>query len=204
MRIDPAEKESVDLYRLMISVVVPRPIAWVSTKSAAGVLNAAPFSYFQALSSKPPMVMIAVGKKRGGVAKHTRQNLAKTGEFVINNVSEPEAGRMVRTSNDYDADVSEFEEVGLTAVESEIVAPPRIGESRVSMECKLDRIIEVGGSSVCIGEVVLFHVDDEVLGPDGTVDPRKLEPLGRLGGNCYAPLRDVLEIERDGTVSRLD
>ncbi len=204
MRIDPAEKESVDLYRLMISVVVPRPIAWVSTKSAAGVLNAAPFSYFQALSSKPPMVMIAIGKKRGGAAKDTRQNIAETGEFVINIVSVPEGGRMVRTSNDYDADVSEFEEVGLTAVSSEVVTPPRIGESRVSMECKLDRIIEVGGSSVCIGEVVLFHVKDEILAPDGTVDPRKLEPLGRLGGNCYAPLRDVLEIQRDGTVSRLD
>ena len=204
MRIDPAEKEPLDLYRLMISVVVPRPIAWVSTRSAAGVLNAAPFSYFQALSSKPPMVMIAVGKRQGGAAKDTRRNIAETGEFVVNIVSESEGSKMVRTSNDYDPAVSEFDAVGLTAAGSEIVAPPRIGESRVSMECKLDRIIEVGGSSVCIGEVVLFHVDDEVLGPDGTVDPRKLEPLGRLGGNCYAPLRDVLEIERDGTVSRLD
>ena len=201
MRIDPAGLESRDLYRLMISVVVPRPIAWVSSRSADGTLNAAPFSYFQAISSNPPMIMIAVGSKRGGVLKDTRSNIEQTKEFVVNVVSESSAARMVQTSAEYEPTESEFEQVGLEPVPSEIVAPPRIAESPVSMECRLDRILDVGGSSLILGEVVLFHVADEVLAADGaTVDPQKLMPLGRLGGSSYAPLREVLEIPRGEAV----
>ncbi|MEE8104481.1 MAG: flavin reductase family protein [Planctomycetota bacterium] len=202
MRIDPAGLEARDLYRLMISVVVPRPIAWVSTKSAAGVLNAAPFSYFQALSSQPPMVMIAVGRKRGGEAKDTRTNIEETGEFVINIVNEASGPAMVRTSVAYESGISEFDEVGLTPVPSEIVAPPRIGESPVALECRLDRVIEIGTSGVCIGEVVLFHLADEIVDPEtGVADPSRLAPLGRLGGSLYAPLRDVVSIDTDGNIS---
>lgn len=201
MRIDPAGLEARDLYRLMISVVVPRPIAWVSTKSAAGVLNAAPFSYFQALSSKPPMVMISVGQKRGGEFKDTRTNIEETGEFVINMVNEASGPAMVRTSVAYESGISEFDEVGLTPVPSEMVAPPRIGESPVSLECRLDRVIEIGTSGVCIGEVVLFHLADEIVDPEsGVADPLRLAPLGRLGGSLYAPLRDVVSIDADGNV----
>ncbi|MFQ5845298.1 MAG: flavin reductase [Planctomycetota bacterium] len=197
MQIDPATLSSTDLYRLMISVVVPRPIAWVSSRSRDGTLNAAPFSYFQAVSSKPPVVMIAVGKRSGGVLKDTRRNIEETGEFVVNVVSESSAARMVQTSADYDAAVSEFGEVGLGAAASERVAPPRIEECAVSMECRLDRILEVGGSSIVLGEVVLFHVAERVLAGDGaTVDPARLRPLGRLGGAGYAPLREVVEIPR--------
>ena len=130
MRIDPAGMEARDLYRLMISVVVPRPIAWVSTRSESGVVNAAPFSYFQALSSRPPMIMIAIGNKRGGTVKDTRRNIEETGEFVVNVVSEDAGEAMVRTSQAFAYGVSEFDEVGITPVESEIVAPPRIGECR--------------------------------------------------------------------------
>jgi flavin reductase (DIM6/NTAB) family NADH-FMN oxidoreductase RutF len=205
MRIDPNGLEARDLYRLMISVVVPRPIAWVSTKSAAGVLNAAPFSYFQALSGEPPMVMIAVGQKRGGEFKDTRANIEETGEFVINIVNEASGPAMVRTSVAYESGISEFDEVGLTPVASEIVAPPRIGESPVALECKLDRIIEIGTSGVCIGEVVLFHLADEIVDPEtGVADPAKLAPLGRLGGSLYAPLRDIVSIDTEGNVQPVD
>jgi flavin reductase (DIM6/NTAB) family NADH-FMN oxidoreductase RutF/uncharacterized damage-inducible protein DinB len=199
MLIDPADLEGPDAYRLMISVIVPRPIAWVSTTSADGVLNAAPFSYFQALSSRPPMIMISVGRRRGGVHKDTRANIEATGEFVVNVVGEESAAAMVKCSVDHPPEVSEFDAVGLTAVPSVKVTPPRIAECAVALECRLDRVLEIGSSGVCIGEVVLFHVSDEVLNEDRTVDPLRLRPLGRMGGSSYAPLREVLEITQDGT-----
>jgi flavin reductase (DIM6/NTAB) family NADH-FMN oxidoreductase RutF len=198
MLVEPDGLDAKALYRLMISIVVPRPIAWTSTISADGVLNAAPFSYFQALSSKPPMVMISVGRRKGGAAKDTRQNIEATREFVVNIVSEGSGVRMVRTSVDYPPEVSEFAEAGLTPVPSTKVRPPRIGESAVSLECRLDRVLDVGTSGVCIGQVVLIHLRDDVLAPDGTVDPWKLRPLARLGGASYAPLREVAEITTDG------
>ena len=198
MQIDPAALEGPDLYRLMISVVVPRPIAWVSTLGPGGVANAAPFSYFQALSSRPPMVMIAVGPRRGGAPKDTRANIEATGEFVVNVVSESSGPRMVRCSVDHPPETSEFDVVGLEKAPSVRVKPPRIAESAVSLECRLDRVLDVGTSGVCIGEVLLFHVADAVAAPDGTVDPWKLRPLGRLGGSNYAPLREVVEISREG------
>jgi flavin reductase (DIM6/NTAB) family NADH-FMN oxidoreductase RutF len=198
MLIDPSGLDAKALYRLMISIIVPRPIAWTSTISPDGVLNAAPFSYFQALSSKPPMLMISVGRRRGGEAKDTRSNIEATREFVVNLVSEASGVRMVRTSVDYPPEVSEFAEAGLTPVKSEKVRPPRIGESAVSLECRLERVLEVGTSGICIGEVVAIHLRDEVLAADGTVDPWKLRPLARLGGASYAPMREVVEITTDG------
>jgi flavin reductase (DIM6/NTAB) family NADH-FMN oxidoreductase RutF len=199
MLIDPAGLDAKALYKLMISIIVPRPIAWTSTISADGVLNAAPFSYFQALSSKPPMVMISVGRRRGGDAKDTRRNIEATRDFVVNLVSEGSGVRMVRTSVDYPPEVSEFAEAGLTPVKSEKVRPPRIGESAVSLECRLDRVLDVGTSGICIGEVVAIHLRDDVLAADGTVDPWRLRPLARLGGTSYAPMREVVEITTDGS-----
>jgi len=198
MLVDPAGLDTKALYRLMISVIVPRPIAWTSTVSADGVLNAAPFSYFQALSSKPPMVMISVGRRRGGNAKDTRSNIEATREFVVNLVGEASGVRMVRTSVDYPPEVSEFAEAGLTPVPSTKVKPPRIGECAVSLECRLDRVLDIGTSGICIGEIVAIHLRDDVLATDGTVDPWKLRPLARLGGASYAPLREVTEITTDG------
>ena len=195
MLIDPANLDPKDLYRLMITCVVPRPIAWVSTTSKAGVHNAAPFSYFQALSSAPPSLMISVGQRRDGRPKDTLKNISETGEFVVNVVGEESAERMVASSFAFETDVSEFDEVGLEAAASEKVRAPRIAEAAVAMECRLDRVIEIGRSGICIGEIVAFHVRDDVLGADEkTVDPWKLKPLGRLGGGNYAPLREVTEI----------
>jgi len=200
MQIDPAGLDPRDVYRLMTSVVVPRPIAWVSTVSPDGAPNAAPFSYFQALGGKPPTVMIAVGNRRTGEPKDTRRNIEATGEFVVNMVGEESGPAMVKTSVDHPYGVSEFEQAGLTAVPSARVAPPRIGECAVSFECKLDRVLEIAGSGVCIGEVVLFHVADSVLNDDGLVDAARLKPLGRLGGSQYSTLREMLAIDQSGTV----
>lgn len=116
---------------------------------------------------------------------------------MVNVVSEPSGPRMVATSVDYEYGVSEFERAGLKATPSERVRPPRIAECAASLECRLDRVIEIGGNGILFGEVLLIHVDDAVLGEDATVDPRKLRPLGRLGGTLYAPLREVVSIPRE-------
>ncbi len=196
MRIDPAGLDARALYHLMISVVVPRPIAWVSTVGPDGVLNAAPFSYFQALSSRPPLVMISVGNRRDGTPKDTRRNIEASRDFVVNVVSESSAERMVASAADHAS--SEFDAAGLKAVASEKVRAPRIAECLVALECRLDRVLEVPGSGICIGEVVLFHLDDSILDGQGNADPAKLKPLGRLGGSLYAPLREILEIPGRG------
>jgi|GEM_PF-55330 len=198
MQIDPSGLDPRDAYRLMISVIVPRPIAWVSTVSPDGATNAAPFSYFQALGGKPPMVMIAVGDRRTGEHKDTRRNIEATGEFVINMVGEREGPAMVKTSIDHPYGVSEFDEAGLTALPSELIKAPRIGGCGVSLECKLDRVLEIAGSGICIGEVVLFHVEDALLDENGVVDPLRLNPLGRLGGSGYATLRETISIDSTG------
>lgn len=201
MQIDPADLSPKDLYLLMTSVIVPRPIAWVSTRRDDGALNAAPFSYFQALSSAPPTVMVSIGRRRDGSPKDTLANIEATKEFVVNVVSEESAERMVQTSFEYEYGVSEFEQVGLEIVPSDRVQPPRIGECAVAMECRLQQVLTVGSSSIVIGEVQLFHLNDEVVGPDGLADPTRLRPLGRLGGSGYAPLRDLWTISREGAAS---
>ena len=201
MWIAAADLDAKHAYFLMTSVVVPRPIAWVSTMSSGGVLNAAPFSYFQALSSAPPMLMISVGRRPDGAPKDTRANIEATGEFVVNVVSEASASRMVRTAGAFDAEVSEFDAVGIEPAPSRMVKPPRIAESLVSMECRLDRVIEIGRSGVIFGEILCFHLDDKVVTADRTADARHLLPLGRLGGRQYSPLREVVEIDADGAVS---
>ena len=203
MQIDPAHLDLRAIYRLMTSVVVPRPIAWVSTLSPDGITNAAPFSYFQALGGKPPTILIAVGNRRDGEPKDTRRNIEATGEFVVNIVDEKAGPAMVQTSIDYPYGTSEFDEAGLSAVPSERVAPPRIGECEVSLECKLDRVLEIAGSGVCIGEVVLFHVADHLLDADGQVDPVLLGPIGRMGANSYMPLCELNSIDQTGDVRML-
>jgi flavin reductase (DIM6/NTAB) family NADH-FMN oxidoreductase RutF len=201
MQIDPAGLDKADVYRLMISCIVPRPIAWVSTVAPDGTLNAAPFSYFQALSSQPPTILISVGRRRDGRPKDTRANIEATGEFVVNVVGEESGARMVMSSVGYEPDESEFEKVGLEPAPSVKVKPPRIAECAVALECKLDRVLEIGPSGILIAEIVLFHVRDDLLTANNTVDPAKLRPLGRLGGSNYAPLREVLEISQQGEVN---
>jgi len=198
MQVDPTNLDPRDVYRLMISVVVPRPIAWVSTRSVDGALNAAPFSYFQALGGKPPMIMIAVGRRRTGEPKDTRRNIEETGEFVVNLLGEGLGPDMVRTSVDYPFGDSEFDKIGLTPLASERVAAPRIGECGIALECRLEQSLEIAGSGVLIGRVLLFHLDDALLDADGRVDPLRLRPLGRLGGSHYSALGDLLSIDAAG------
>ena len=196
MELDPATMDAHERYRLMISCVVPRPIAWVSTQAADGTANLAPFSFFGAFSTRPPTIAVAPGQRKGG-PKDTLANIQSTGEFVVAIPTEATAEAMVQTSADYAPEVSEFEAAGLTPRPASVVAPPLVGESPVNLECRCDQVIRIGDySHVVLGEVVRFHIDDAVLAEDGVVDPRKLRAIGRLGAQWYCRTTDLFEIPR--------
>lgn len=197
MIVDPASLSPKDRYRWMISSIVPRPIALVSTISPEGVANLAPFSYFTGISSTPPVLAISAGPKRGGGCKDTFRNVEATKEMVVNVVSEDLAKPMVLTSKEWPSDTSEFDVAGLTRAPSDLVRPPRVAESPLAMECRLFQTIPVGSDPtwIVLGEIVRIHVRDDVMG-GGFPDPRKLRPLARLGGDWYAKLGELIEIKR--------
>ena len=194
MILDPSAVSPGDFYRFMISVVVPRPIAFVSTVSLDGRFNVAPFSYFNAITNRPPLLGISINR-REGVPKDTLRNIEQTEEFVVNSVDEALGAQMVLSSGDWPEDVDEFALTALTPVPSDLIKPPRVGESPVSMECRLHRLIELGSTSFVVGEILRAHVEDRVL-TDGRVDIAKLRPLGRLGGDGYSVVRDVIHMPR--------
>jgi flavin reductase (DIM6/NTAB) family NADH-FMN oxidoreductase RutF len=194
MLLDPGRIAGPEMYRFLISAVVPRPIAFVSTRSAGGRVNLAPFSYFNAISSVPPLVGIAI-VDRPGDEKDTLRNIRETGEFVVNLVCEPMLAAMAKTAGDWPSDTSEFEVAGLTPEPSEVVAPPYVRESPLQLECRLHREVPLGNSFLVVGEVVMVRVRDDVF-TDGRVDPVKLQPVGRLGGEYYSLLREVVKEPR--------
>ena len=201
MIIDPKEHPFQDIHKLMIGSIVPRPIAFVSTLSKDGIRNLAPFSYFNGVCSNPPTIMFAPSRRGySGDTKDTLNNIRETEEFVVNIVSEDFSEQMVACSTDFDPEVDEFDVSGLTPVSSNMVAPPRVEESRVSFECHLNQIVEIGDGSagsgfVVIGTVVLFHVDDSVY-EDGRINLQKLKPIGRLAGYDYSRISDTFKIVR--------
>lgn len=190
-QIDPLELEGREPYFLITALVVPRPIAWVSTVSAAGINNVAPHSYFNVISSNPWILhFTSTGEK------DTLRNVKETRDFVINVVGREVTGKMNYTSGDFPPEESEFEWAGLTPVESVRVRSPRVGESRVSFECKLDDIVSKGNGHMVFGKVALAHVDESLF-VNGRVDPRILKPIGRLGGSQYTDASEGLfEIKR--------
>ena len=193
MILDPAALSPGAVYRFLIGVIVPRPIAFVSTIGRSG-LNLAPFSYFAPIASRPPLLGISINA-RAGEPKDTLRNIRESGDFVINVVTESFAERMVRSSGEWPEDVDEFSLAGLTALPCKLVKAPRVAESPVNLECRLYREVPLGDSSLVVGEMLRAHVDDAVL-TDGRVDVAKLRPLGRLGGDGYMPLREVLHLAR--------
>ncbi len=197
MIVDPASVPPLASYKLLIGCVVPRPIAFVSTVSAEGVYNLAPFSFFNAICGEPPVVCFSVGVRVP--LKDTLVNVRATGEFVVNIVGEDIAEKMNACSGDYPFGVDEFRVSGLTPVASDLVAPPRVLESRVNMECKVTQIVDVSlrpkGGSLVIGEVIRFHVDDAIVN-DFRIDAGKLRAIGRMGGSDYTRTRDRFEMLR--------
>ncbi len=189
MDLDPRLVPGPDLYRFLISAVIPRPIAFVSTRATDGHTNLAPFSFFNAISSVPPLLSIAINE-RSGDPKDTLRNIQQTREFVVNIVSEPLLDAMVQTAGEWPRGTSEFGPSGLTEAPAERVKAPRVAESPLHLECVLHREIPLGNSVLIVGEVVWAHVDDSMLS-DGRIDALKLAAVGRLGGEWYSLLRDV-------------
>jgi flavin reductase (DIM6/NTAB) family NADH-FMN oxidoreductase RutF len=179
-------------------VVVPRPIAWVSTLSPDGVRNLAPFSYFAPVTSLPPLVTISVGRRRRQ-RKDTSTNASLTGELVINFVSEAQLDRMVQTSADYPPEVDEFERAGVAAVDSVLVKPPRVAEALIQMECRTREIFEIspGIADLVVAEIVMFHLADELpVSDDLHIPADTLRPVARLGAEEYAFLGAIHERSR--------
>ncbi len=193
MRTDfsPAEGRSGDFYRLLTTVVVPRPIAWVASTSAAGVDNLAPHSFFTIASVTPPVVQFtSVG------TKDTLRNVRATGAFTVNLAPEAEFERINATGTDYPPDHSEFDAVGLTREPSRVVGPPRVAESPVAIECVLHHTVGFGESTVVFGRVVHIAVATDALGADGLPAIDRLAPLSRLGRDEWGTTREVRSIAR--------
>jgi flavin reductase (DIM6/NTAB) family NADH-FMN oxidoreductase RutF len=200
MLFDFADITPRNRYKLMVSTITPRPIAWVVSQDAQGVLNAAPFSFFNAFAGDPPIVGIGIGGRSSGAHKDTRANIAATGEFVVNLVSDETAQAMNVTAIDFDPSINELHEAKLTTRSSVHIQPPRIAESPVSMECVLHQIVDLGPkASLVLGRIVAMHVrDDAVLdAANAYIDTPKLKLIGRMhGSGWYARTSDLFEMTR--------
>ncbi len=184
-------------YPLFLTAIVPRPIGWITTVDEEGVANAAPFSWFNAICADPYLVGVSIGR-RAGRRKDTAANIHATGEFVVNIVGADTVEAMVATSADFAPDVDEIERAGLTAIDSTLVRPPRIAESPVHLECRLERELELGEAAVdfVIGRCVRMHVHERVVADDGRVDAGALRPVARLGRDEYAVVDRVVRHAR--------
>jgi flavin reductase (DIM6/NTAB) family NADH-FMN oxidoreductase RutF len=202
MKVDPRALSPDAAYYWMAATILPRPIAWVSTLNEDGGANLAPFSFFTGVGSSPPTCLICVSRKSKlevGDKKDTWANIERTGEFVIHVVSDALAQAMNVTAKEYAYGADEFALAGVTKTPSELVAPPRVAEAPVAMECRLHQIVEVGtpgqGTAVILGEILLWHVSDELV-TGGRLDFGRLDAIGRMGGAVYARTRDRFDMPR--------
>lgn len=188
----------IEVYHLCIGFVNPRPIALVSTVSPEGQPNLAPFSFFNMVSGKPPVLMFCPALRRTGQPKDTLRNVRATGEFVVATVTEAIVEQAVRAGADLPPEQSEWEFSGLTPLPASRVRPALVMESPVNIECRLRQIIELGtgpgGGNLVLGDIVALHIADWILGPDGRVDPHKLRTVGRLGGEWYCTVTEPYEL----------
>ncbi len=199
MRIDPGDLTRIELNALVNGLVAPRPIAWVSTISASGTPNLAPFSFFNAFSFAPPMLAIGPGS-RDGVEKDTLQNINESGEFVVSVVTEGLAQAANRSSADFDPEIDEWRVANVSPAPSTVVAPARVAESPAAFECRVAQVIPLStpaapSNSLVLGRVVMIHVAAEVV--DGLSPlPEALQLVGRMGGSVWVTTRDRFSLER--------
>lgn len=200
MFIDFASIDPKEQYKLLVSTITPRPIAWVVTQNKQGQLNAAPYSFFNALSGDPPILGIGMGSHQPGRPKDSRVNIEQTGQFVVNLVSEENAEAMNVTAIEFDYEVDELAQAGLTTIPSKQVKPPRIAESPVAFECELVQIVELGPSrGLVLGRVLSMHIRDEaMIDPiKHYVDTPKLKLIGRMhGAGWYVRSSDLFKMDR--------
>jgi flavin reductase (DIM6/NTAB) family NADH-FMN oxidoreductase RutF len=188
--IDPGEQSPRETYRLLTQLVVPRPIAWVSTLAEDGTRNVAPHSYFNIISTAPPVVHVtSTGEK------DTLRNVRATGEFVVNIVTRELLEPMNLTSADFPPHEDEFDWAGLESAASTVVKPPRVAAAKAALECRLRRVLEIGNGRMIFGDVVMVHAADE-LWEDGQIPPERLDAVGRLGGRAYLMTDEVTRLDR--------
>jgi flavin reductase (DIM6/NTAB) family NADH-FMN oxidoreductase RutF len=210
MDVTPSQLAHREFYNILISAVVPRPIAWVSSLSASGQPNLAPFSFFNAVCAKPPLLAFAPGMRlpkksetadghSEAITKDTLRNVRETKEFVINMVTYELAEAMNLTSGEYDAAIDEFQLAKIASAPSQIVRPRRVAESPASFECKLYQILDFNpaadGGSLVIGEIVSVHINDRHI-KDGRIDRNSLDLIGRMGGMQYTRTSERFEMAR--------
>ena len=200
MLLDFASLDGRNAYQWMISTILPRPIAWVSTISADGKTNLAPFSFFQGITANPPTLMFVPVNNRQGVKKDTVRNIEAVPEFVVNLVSHDLGEKMNLTAAGLPYGESEFEKFGIEAAPSTTIRPPRVAAAPIAFECVLDRIILIGegplAANVVFGRIHTAHIRDDVLGADGKPDSAKLDLIARMGGDNYMTTREVFTIKR--------
>jgi flavin reductase (DIM6/NTAB) family NADH-FMN oxidoreductase RutF len=196
--LDPAALGHGDIYRLMIATIAPRPIAFVTTMSARGEVNLAPFSFFNGVSSNPPCLMFSVARRPDGSKKDTLRNIEATGEFVVNSANAWLIEPLVHTAGEFPHGTDEMALVGLTAAPSTTVKPPRVKEAAVQFECSLEKTVEIGDGSagsatIVVGRICLFHVAATAY-QGGIIDTKRLEPVARLGGLEYALVGETFKL----------
>ena len=200
MRIDVSRTPVIDVYHMLVGLVAPRPIAWVTTISESGVVNLAPFSFFNAFGANPPVVVFSPTLKRDGGKKDTLLNIEANGEFVINASTEKHADLINLSSKPLSYDESEVALTGLATTPSTLVRPPRLADVPFALECKLMQIIPVGSgpisANLVIGQIVTMHVNDDILDSHGIPDPRKINAIARLGGEYWCRTQDLFQLER--------
>ncbi|MEH2589533.1 flavin reductase family protein [Bradyrhizobium sp. AZCC 1721] len=195
MRIDPAYLDAETAYRLITGVVVPRPIAWVTSLSSGGVLNLAPFSAFTFVAPKPPMLAISVGRK-GGIYKDTAQNILNNEEYVVHIADSSLMTAVHESSTEHPPDVSEVEELRLSTLPGERIKVPRLAAAPIAMECRFRQCLEFGEtrSRLIVGEVLVFHIRDGLLN-NGKIETEALDPIARIAGPRYAKLGEIVTLK---------
>ncbi|MCG7343802.1 flavin reductase family protein [Sporosarcina sp. ACRSL] len=200
LSIDPSNNTERENYKLLIGSIVPRPIAFVTSLSEDGcILNGAPFSYFNIVSSNPPMISLSI-QRSGGKQKDTARNILANKEFVVHIVDEQNVEKVNKTAASLPPSQSEVQLAGLTPIESVNISVPGVKEAKIRMECVLEQSLELSGvesvgSDLIIGRIVQFHIEKELY-DDGRIDPRGLAAVSRLAGANYAKIGEIFEIER--------
>lgn len=201
MQFDPNNLQQKSIYKLLTGIIIPRPIGWISTISEEGITNLAPFSYFNAVGDDPPHVMFAAGNGQNS-NKDTLNNVLATKQFVVNMVTEDLVEQMNSTAQGIPSHESEFDLVNLTPIPSLKIKPPRVKESPITMECELVHHYTLednkfGGSTILVGRIVMFHIDENVLLDDFKIDLNTYKPVARLAGSNYSKLGELFSVKRN-------
>ena len=195
MHLELAQLPPLERYKLLIGLVIPRPIAWVSTWSENGVANCAPFSFFNAISEDPPLCILSFNHRSDGALKHTLKNIRRTGEFVVNLADEANANALHASSAELPETESEFTKSGLTPVPAKMVQHPRIAEAAASLECRVERRIEFGPErELVIAEILLIHARDGIIDPKTKRISDAYLPVGRLYAGRYCTTRQRFDL----------